>query len=152
MNPHFGTYIYVPKCILLIENLLKKPCSAEKSNHYQDAFWHIYMYRSVGSFSEGFFRTQIFHMSSSKPSPAPNTIKINGFCSLFLHFCIAVCFSDSRAPNTIKTNGFCSLFLHFCMLSVYRDMVNRASYPSICSFLHPIPPCLSSFLSLSLPA
>ena len=47
MNPHFGTYIYVPKCTLLIENLLKKPCSAENSNHYQDAFWHIYICTKV---------------------------------------------------------------------------------------------------------
>ena len=47
MNPHLGTYIYVLKCILLIENLLKKPCSAENSNHYQDAFWHIYICTEV---------------------------------------------------------------------------------------------------------
>ena len=47
MNPHFGTYIYAQKRILLIENLLKKPCSAENSNHYQDAFWHIYICTEV---------------------------------------------------------------------------------------------------------
>ena len=47
MNPHFGTYIYAQKRILLIENLLKKPCSAENSNHYQDAFWHIYICTKV---------------------------------------------------------------------------------------------------------
>ena len=41
------TCIYVQKCILLIENLLKKPCSAENSNHYQDAFWHIYICKKV---------------------------------------------------------------------------------------------------------
>ena len=88
------------------------------------------MYRSVGSKSNGFLRTQIFHMGCLKPSPAPNTIKTTSFCSLFLHFCIAVCFSDSRAPNTIKTNGFCSLFLHFCI---------------------PIPPFVHSFTPSSLP-
>ena len=88
------------------------------------------MYKSVVSFCKGFPRTQIFHMGSSKPSPAPNTIKTNGFCSLFLHFCIPVSLSASPAPNTIKTNCFCSLFLHFCI---------------------PIPPFVHSFTPSSLP-
>ena len=37
MNPHFGTYIYVPKCILLIENLLKVKLPFEPSIPAQEA-------------------------------------------------------------------------------------------------------------------
>ena len=56
----------------------------------------------MGSFSQGFLRTQIFHMGSSKPSPAPNTIKTNGFCSLFLHFCIPIPpFVHSFTPSSL---------------------------------------------------
>ena len=60
------------------------------------------MYQSVGSFCKGYLRTQIFHMGSSKPSPAPNTIKTNGFCSLFLHFCIPIPpFVHSFTPSSL---------------------------------------------------
>ena len=88
------------------------------------------MYKSVVSFCKGFPRTQIFHMGSSKPSPAPNTIKTNGFCSLFLHFCIPIppfvhSFTPSSLPLLLSVslptclgpkntqNGRCTYIAHF---------------------------------------
>ena len=55
----------MPKCILLIENLLKKPCSAENSNHYQHAFWHIYICTKVWyHFAKGFSTEKKCHFDT----------------------------------------------------------------------------------------
>ena len=107
---HFGTYIYVPKCGIILQRV------PQDSN-----------------FSHGFLKTVT----------SPKHYKNQWFLliiSSFLHPCLPFCLTS---PKHYKNQWF---------LLIISSFLHPYLPPFVLFIPSPLPPCLSSFLSLSLPA